>query len=85
MHRENARVPFIFTVFSGVRIRGIITICIVFMFNVLGTNWGSADRILFLQVHLVKMLLLWEKQLSMNHHMHLDSHLAKKSGTEAVC
>ena len=35
------------------------------MFNVLGTKWGPTDRLLFVQIHLVKILLLWEKQLLM--------------------
>ena len=35
----------------------------VFIFNVLGTNWGLTDRLLFMQIHLFKILLLWEKQL----------------------
>ena len=30
------------------------------MFNVLRTNWGSTDRVLFMQIQLVKILLLCE-------------------------
>ena len=33
------------------------------MFNVLGTNWWPTDGLLFVQIHLVKILLLREKQL----------------------
>ena len=35
----------------------------VFIFNVLGTNWGPTDRLLSMQIHLVKILLLLGKQL----------------------
>ena len=31
------------------------------MFDVLGTNWGPTDRVLFMQTCSVKMLLLREK------------------------
>ena len=32
------------------------------MFITLGTNWGPTDRVLFMQIHLVKILLLRGKQ-----------------------
>ena len=40
-----------------------ITYHFVFMLNVLGTNWGPTDRALFMQIQLVKTLLLWGTQL----------------------
>ena len=57
----------------------------VSMFNVLGTNWGPTSRVLFMQNHLVKMLLLWEKEFLMKPPHAFGSHLAKKSDTEEVC
>ena len=32
----------------------------VFMFNVLETNWGPTDRVLFMQIHLV-IILVWHQ------------------------
>jgi hypothetical protein len=55
------------------------------MFNVLGTNWGPTDRVLFMQIQSVKILLLWEKQLLMKPPHAFGSNLAKKSDTEEVC
>ena len=55
------------------------------MLNVLGTNWGSTDRVLFMQIQLVKILLLWEKQLLMKPPHAFGSHLAKKLDTDIVC
>ena len=57
----------------------------VFMFNVLGTNWGPTDRVLFMQIQLVKLLLLWEKQLLLKLPHAFGSYLAKKSDTDVVC
>ena len=34
----------------------------LFMFDVLETNWGPKNRVLFMQYHLLKILLLWGKQ-----------------------
>jgi hypothetical protein len=57
----------------------------VCLFNVLGTNWGPTDRVLFMQIHSVKILLLREKQDLIIPPHAFASHLAKKSDTEEVC
>ena len=46
--------------------------------DILGTNWGPTDRVLFKQSQLVK------KQLLMKPPHAFGSHLAKKSDTEEV-
>ncbi len=47
-------------------------------------SWGPADRVLFMQIQSVKILLLWEKQLLMKPPHAFGSNLAKKSDTEEV-
>ena len=54
----------------------------VCLFNVLGTNRGPTDKVLFMQIHLAKMLLLREKQFLMNPPHAFASQLSKKSDTE---
>ena len=46
---------------------------------------APTDRVLFMQIQLVKILLLWEKQLLMKPPHAFGSHLAKKSDTDVVC
>jgi hypothetical protein len=70
---------------TSVLLRAAHVSFLVFMFNVLGTNWGPTDRFLFMQIQLVRILLLWEKQLLMEPPHAFGSNLAKKSGTEEVC
>ena len=55
------------------------------MVNVLGTNWGLTDRVLFMQLQLVNILFLREKHYLMKPPHAIGSHLAVKSDTEEVC
>ena len=71
---------------------GLIVLCrrldvcvFVCMFNVLGTNWGPTDRVLFMQIQSFKILLLREKQFLREPPYALGSFLDKKSATVQPC
>lgn len=64
---------------SGVTIRDLFVVCFVFMFNVLGTNWGPTDKVLSIQIQSVKILVLREKQFLIKPLHALGSFLDKKS------
>lgn len=55
------------------------------MLCVLGTNKGPKDRILFMPILSVRLLLLRAKQDTMKPPYALASHLAKDSDTEEAC
>ena len=57
----------------------------VCLFNVLGTNWGPTDRVLFMQIQSFKILLLREKQFLIKPPHALGSFLDKKSATVQPC
>ena len=54
----------------------------VFLFVVLGANSGPTDKVLCMQIHLVRILLLREKQFLLNPPHAFASQLSKKSETE---
>ena len=58
---------------------------VLFFINALGTTWRPTDRLLAMQIHSVKTLLLWETQLLMKPPHAFGSHLEKRSDTGEVC